>query len=457
MFCTDGHSAGEEDLAQAERITIFDTTLRDGEQSPGCSMNVAEKVRMAHQLDRLGVDIIEGGFPIASEGDFEAVRVLAREIRRPVIAALARSCPGDVERAWRAVEGASRPRIHTFLATSDIHLQHKLKISRRQCLEQARDGVKLARSLCKDVQFSAEDASRTDINFLCEVLEAVIEAGATTLNIPDTVGFSVPHEFAELIQTLRRQVRGIEGVTISVHCHDDLGLSVANSLAAIGAGARQVECTVNGIGERAGNTSLEELIMVMRVRAEHYPYETAAVAEQLFPSSQLLSEITGVCVQPHKAIVGRNAFAHEAGIHQDGMIKDPSTYEIIAPQSVGAPHNSLVLGKHSGRNALRVRYEKLGFSFERAQLDDVYRRFVALADKIKTIEDGHLLDLVRDVPSRTATIPDSAGKTASTWMAAMSKEDQPAHLDPADAKEKAHAAHAAHEREGEQEDYLWGV
>ena len=449
------HRAGEEDLAQAERITIFDTTLRDGEQSPGCSMNVAEKVRMAHQLDRLGVDIIEGGFPIASEGDFEAVRALGREIRRPIIAALARSCPGDIERAWRALDGASRPRIHTFLATSDIHLQHKLKISRRQCLEQARDGIKLARSFCKDVQFSAEDASRTDVNFLCEVLEAVIEAGATTLNIPDTVGFSVPHEFAELIQTLRRRVRGIEGVTISVHCHDDLGLSVANSLAAIGAGARQVECTVNGIGERAGNTSLEELIMVMRVRAEHYPYETAAVAEQLFPSSQLLSEITGVYVQPHKAIVGRNAFAHEAGIHQDGMIKDPSTYEIIAPQSVGAPHNSLVLGKHSGRNALRVRYEKLGFSFERAQLDDVYRRFVALADKIKTIEDGHLLELVRDVPSRTATLPDSAGKTASTWMAAVSKEDQPAHHDVAGAKERAHAAHAAHE--GEQEDYLWGV
>ena len=296
-------------------------------------------------------------------------------------------------------------------------------MSRRQCLEQARDGVKLARTFCKDVQFSAEDASRTEINFLCEVLDAVIEAGASTLNIPDTVGFSVPHEFAELIQTLRRRVKGIEGVTISVHCHDDLGLSVANSLAAIGAGARQVECTVNGIGERAGNTSLEELVMVMRVRAEHYPYQTGVVAEELFPSSQLLSEITGVYVQPHKAIVGRNAFAHEAGIHQDGMIKDPSTYEIIAPQSVGAPRNSLVLGKHSGRNALRVRYEKLGFTFERSQLDDVYRRFVALADKIKTIEDGHLLELVRDVPSRTGTIPDSAGKTASTWMAPVSKED----------------------------------
>ena len=347
-------------------------------------------------------------------------------------------------RLARPRKGAARPRIHTFLATSDIHLQHKLKISRRQCLEQARDGIKLARSFCKDVQFSAEDASRTDINFLCEVLEAVIEAGATTLNIPDTVGFSVPHEFAELMQTLRRRVRGIDGVTISVHCHDDLGLSVANSLAAIGAGARQVECTVNGIGERAGNTSLEELVMVMRVRAEHYPYETAVVAEQLFPSSQLLSEITGVYVQPHKAIVGRNAFAHEAGIHQDGMIKDPSTYEIIAPQSVGAPRNSLVLGKHSGRNALRVRYEKLGFTFERAQLDDVYRRFRGPGRQ----DQDHRGRTPARTGARSAQpdchLPDSAGKTASTWMAAVSKEDvQPAHPDPVSAKEKAHAAHAA--------------
>jgi 2-isopropylmalate synthase len=447
-------------LSQPEHVTIFDTTLRDGEQSPGCSMNVAEKVRMAGQLDRLGVDIIEAGFPIASEGDFEAVRRLAREIRRPVIAALARSCPGDIERAWCALEGASRPRIHTFLATSDIHLQHKLKISRQQCLEQARDAVKLAKSFCEDVQFSPEDATRTDIGFLCQVLEAVIEAGATTLNLPDTVGFSVPHEFAELIRTLKNRVRGIGGVTISVHCHDDLGLSVANSLAAIAAGARQVECTINGIGERAGNTSLEELVMVMRVRPEHYPYETSVVAELLFPVSQLLSEITGVYVQPHKAIVGRNAFAHEAGIHQDGMIKDPSTYEIIAPQSVGVPRNSLVLGKHSGRNALRVRYEKLGFTFDRAQLDEVYRRFVALADKIKTVEDGHLLELVHDIPGRASYIPDSAAKPASTWVAPMSHADLPsAPRDPAGAKEKSHAAHVPHggEKEGEQEDYLWGV
>jgi 2-isopropylmalate synthase len=456
--------AGEGVLSQPEHVTIFDTTLRDGEQSPGCSMNVAEKVRMARQLDRLGVDIIEAGFPIASQGDFDAVRVLAREIRRPVIAALARSCPGDIERAWRALEGASRPRIHTFLATSDIHLKHKLKISRQQCLEQARDAVKLAKSFCEDVQFSPEDATRTDIGFLCQVLEAAIEAGATTLNIPDTVGCSVPHEFAELIRTLQTRVRGIGGVTISVHCHDDLGLSVANSLAAIGAGARQVECTINGIGERAGNTSLEELVMVMRVRPEHYPYETSVVAELLFPVSQLLSEVTGVYVQPHKAIVGRNAFAHEAGIHQDGMIKDPSTYEIIAPQSVGVPRNSLVLGKHSGRNALRVRYEKLGLTFDRVQLDEVYRRFVALADKIKTVEDRHLLELVGDVPGRASYIPDSSAKPTPTWVVPVSHEDLPsAPRDPAGArekeKEKSHAAHVPHgnEKEGEQEDYLWGV
>ncbi len=445
-------------MSVAEHVTIFDTTLRDGEQSPGCSMNAEEKLRLGVQLDRLGVDIIEAGFPVASEGDFQSVCMLARDIRRPVIAALARACRPDIERAWQALTGAARPRIHTFLATSDIHLQHKLKISRRQCLEQARDAVRLAKSFCQDVQFSPEDATRTDLNFLCEVLEAVIEAGATTLNIPDTVGFSVPHEFAELIRTLKQRVRGIGGVTISVHCHDDLGLSVANSLAAIAAGARQVECTINGIGERAGNSSLEELVMVMRVRPEHYPYQTAIVAERLFPLSQLLSEITGVYVQPHKAIVGRNAFAHEAGIHQDGMIKDPSTYEIISPQSVGVPRNSLVLGKHSGRNALRVRYEKLGFTFDRAQLDDVYRRFVALADKIKTVEDSHLLELVREVPSRTAYIADTAAKTAPTWMVPPSHADARPQ-DAAAAKERTHAAHAAHggEREGEQEDYLWGV
>ena len=379
------------------RIRVFDTTLRDGEQSPGCSMNVQEKLRLGHQLDRLGVDVIEAGFPIASEGDFSAVQAIASAIRRPVIAGLARACAPDIERAWQALKGAARPRIHVFLATSDIHLQHKLKISRQQCLEQARDSVRLAKSLCADVEFSPEDATRTDHEFLYQVLNAVVEAGATTLNIPDTVGYSMPAEFGELIQSIRQRVRGIENVTISTHCHNDLGLAVANSLAALAAGARQVECTINGIGERAGNASLEEIVMAMRVRPDRYAYDTEIVSEQLFPASQMLSEVTGVPVQPNKAVTGRNAFAHEAGIHQDGMLKNPLTYEIMTPQSVGVPDSKLVLGKHSGRHALGLRCEQLGFQFDRRELDEVYRRFVVLADKIKHVEEHHLLELVQQV------------------------------------------------------------
>ena len=342
------------------RIKVFDTTLRDGEQSPGCSMNVQEKLRLAHQLDRLGVDVIEAGFPIASEGDFAAVQAIAATIRRPIIAALARACAPDIERAWESLKGAARPRIHVFLATSDIHLQYKLKISRQQCLEQARDSVRLAKSLCADVEFSPEDATRTEHEFLYEVLNAVVEAGATTLNIPDTVGYSMPAEFGELIQGIRQNVRGIENVTISAHCHNDLGLAVANSLAAIAAGARQVECTINGIGERAGNASLEEIVMAMRVRPDRYGYETGIVSEQLFPASQMLSEITGVPVQPNKAITGRNAFAHEAGIHQDGMLKNPLTYEIMTPHSVGVPDSKLVLGKHSGTSCAGIALRAVG-------------------------------------------------------------------------------------------------
>jgi 2-isopropylmalate synthase len=384
------------------RIRVFDTTLRDGEQSPGCSMNVQEKLRLAHQLDRLGVDVIEAGFPIASDGDFAAVRAIAATIRRPVIAALARACPPDIERAWQALTGAARPRIHVFLATSDIHLQYKLKISRQQCLEQARDSVRLAKALCADVEFSPEDATRTDHEFLYQVLDSVVEAGATTLNIPDTVGYSMPAEFGELIQRIRRRVRGVERVTISAHCHNDLGLAVANSLAAVAAGARQVECTINGIGERAGNASLEEIVMAMRVRPDRYGYETGVVSEQLFPTSQLLSEITGVPVQPNKAVIGRNAFAHEAGIHQDGMLKNPLTYEIMTPQSVGVPDSKLVLGKHSGRHALGLRCAQLGFQFDRRELDEIYRRFVVLADKIKHVEEHHLLELIRQTLRTTA-------------------------------------------------------
>jgi 2-isopropylmalate synthase len=400
------------------RITIFDTTLRDGEQSPGCSMNVQEKLHLAQQLDRLGVDVIEAGFPIASDGDFEAVKRIAAAVRRPIIAGLARACTGDVNRAWQALQGAARPRIHVFLATSDIHLKYKLRISREQCLEQAREAVRHARSLCADVEFSPEDATRTEVVFLCQVVEAVIAAGATTVNIPDTVGYSMPEEYGQLIRTLGEKVAGIDKVTISTHCHNDLGLAVANSLAGVQQGARQVECTINGIGERAGNASLEEIVMAMRVRPDRYPYETAVASEQLYASSQMLAEITRVPVQPNKAITGRNAFAHEAGIHQDGMLKNPLTYEIMTPQSVGVPDSRLVLGKHSGRHALALRCEQLGHQFERRQLDEIYRRFVVLADRIKTVQDSHLLELMHDVANGSASNGDGAGSQGGKFPSA---------------------------------------
>src|ERR1700733_7845173 len=387
---------------ELKRIRIFDTTLRDGEQSPGCSMNVREKLRLAHQLDRLGVDVIEAGFPIASEGDFAAVQAIAAALRRPVIAGLARACSPDIERAWQALRDAKHPRIHIFLATSDIHLKYKLRISRQHCLDQAAEAVRLAKTFCHDVEFSPEDATRSDREFLCEVLAAVVEAGATTLNVPDTVGYSTPAEFGELIQTIREQVCSIDAVTISAHCHNDLGLAVANSLAAIAAGAGQVECTINGIGERAGNASLEEIVMAMRVRPDRLAYETGVVTEHLYATSQMLSEITGVAVQPNKAIIGRNAFAHEAGIHQDGMLKNPLTYEIMTPQSVGVPDSKLVLGKHSGRHALGLRCEQLGHQFDRHQLDEVYRQFVVLADQIKHVEDHHLVELIATIHKTSA-------------------------------------------------------
>src|SRR5215510_3333467 len=376
------------------QVIIFDTTLRDGEQSPGCSMNLREKLRMARQLDHLRVDVIEAGFPIASEGDFEAVQAVAKQIRRPIIAALARTTREDITRAWEAVREAERPRIHTFLATSDIHLEYKLRITREEALKQARESVALAKSFCQDVEFSPEDATRTDLDFLCAVVEAVIEAGATTVNIPDTVGYTTPREFAQIIRALRERVRGIEQATISIHCHNDLGMAVANTIAAIEVGARQVECTINGIGERAGNASLEEIVMALKVRSDVMPYETGVATEQLYPASQLLSELTGVAVQPNKAIVGRNAFAHEAGIHQDGVIKNRLTYEIMTPQSVGVPDSRLVLGKHSGRHALGLRCEALGYTFSRRELDGIYRRFIALADEIKVVEDRHIIELI---------------------------------------------------------------
>jgi len=460
-------------MPERARVTVFDTTLRDGEQSPGCSMNHQEKLRLAHQLDRLGVDVIEAGFPIASDGDFEGVKAIAAVVRRPVIAGLARACRPDIERAWEALKDAAHPRIHVFLATSDIHLQFKLRITRDQCVTQARDAVRLAKSLCDDVEFSPEDATRTDPDFLCSVLEAVVEAGATTLNIPDTVGYTVPSEFGELITTIRKRVKGIEKVTISAHCHNDLGMAVANALAAVAAGARQVECTINGIGERAGNASLEEIVMAMRTRPDQYPYDTGVASEQIFAASQMLSEITGVAVQPNKAIIGRNAFAHEAGIHQDGMLKNPLTYEIMTPKSVGVPDSRLVLGKHSGRHALGMRCEQLGYQFDRRALDDIYRRFVRLADKIKHVEDHHLLELIRDThkPATSATPliePLPAAKTAAANAPAehmptpQAPEPEPHRPFPVVPSTNAFGvplpSHGdPHHEQQQQEDYLWGV
>ncbi len=378
-----------------ERIAVFDTTLRDGEQSPGCSMNLPEKVRLARQLETLGVDIIEAGFPIASEGDFAAVRAVALECREATIAALCRTSEADVLRAAAALEHAVHPRIHTFVATSDLHLEYKLKKTRAEVLEMTREAITLAREFTDEVEFSAEDATRSDVDYLCEVFATAIDAGATIINVPDTVGYTMPVEFSRLVNRVREQVVGDRDVTISVHCHDDLGLAVANSLAAIDAGARQVECTINGIGERAGNASLEEIVMALKVRADQLPYDTAIKTEQLYPTSQLLSAIIACPVQPNKAIVGRNAFAHEAGIHQHGVISNPLCYEIMTPESVGVPANNLVLGKHSGRHALVLRYEDLGYSMEPEDVDAVYQRFTSLADRKKRIYDQDLIALLQ--------------------------------------------------------------
>jgi 2-isopropylmalate synthase len=386
----------------AERITIFDTTLRDGEQSPGASMNVEEKLKMAHQLDALGVDVIEAGFPISSDEDFESVKQIAQQIRRPIIAGLARAVPEDIERAWEALVYAERPRIHTFIATSDIHLEYKLKKTRAQVLEDARWAVRLAKSFTEDVEFSAEDATRTDLDYLCQVVQAVIEEGATTVNIPDTVGYTIPAEFTKIIQTLRERVPNIDRCQLSVHCHNDLGLAVANSVAAIQAGARQVECTINGIGERAGNASLEEIVMALYVRHDLLPYTTGINTEHIYKTSHLLSNITGIFVQPNKAIVGKNAFAHEAGIHQHGVLSHRLTYEIMTPESVGIKQSMLVLGKHSGRHALKKRYEEMGYTLSRAELDKAYKLFTKLADRKKEVFEEDLMvilqDGIRDIP-----------------------------------------------------------
>ncbi|MDQ2777301.1 MAG: 2-isopropylmalate synthase [Acidobacteriota bacterium] len=377
------------------RVYIFDTTLRDGEQSPGCSMTKPEKLTMAAQLVDLGVDILEAGFPIASDGDFEAVDAISRQFPWVQVAALARCCTLDVERAAKALQHAKRPRIHTFIATSDIHLKYKLKKTREQVLNEAVAAVTLARSYTDDVEFSAEDATRTEIGYLEEVCQAVVEAGARTVNLPDTVGYSVPDEYAELIS----HMVGVLGdrAIVSVHCHDDLGLAVANSLAAVKAGARQVECTINGIGERAGNAALEEVVMALKIRADRLPFETKVHTEKLYGASQMLTGFISFGPQPNKAIVGENAFAHEAGIHQDGYLKEKSTYEIISPLSVGVPEGKLVLGKHSGRHALKKRTEDLGFQLTHDELDEVYKQFTTMADNKKGLRNEEIATLVREV------------------------------------------------------------
>jgi 2-isopropylmalate synthase len=376
------------------RVLIFDTTLRDGEQSPGCSMTQPEKLRMARALAELGVDVIEAGFPIASRGDWEAVHEIAKEVRGPIIAGLARCNREDIDKAWSAVRVAERPRIHVFLATSAIHREHKLGMAKEQIIHAAVEGVKYARSLCEDIEFSPEDASRTELEFLREVVEAVIAAGATTINIPDTVGYTVPEEFHEVFAYLKRNVRGADEVTFSVHCHNDLGLAVANSMAAIRGGARQVECTINGIGERAGNASLEEITMALKVREGIYGLHTGIDSRRLFPTSRLLSSITGMPIPRNKAIVGENAFAHESGIHQHGMLKHHSTYEIMRPHDVGMSRTNLVLGKHSGRAALRERIKELGFELSDTELTRVFDDFKTLADKKKELFDGDIEALV---------------------------------------------------------------
>ena len=380
-----------------DRVTIFDTTLRDGEQAPGFSLRVSEKLQLARQLDALGVDLIEAGFPIASEADAEAVAAVAAEVRRPITAALARCRREDIERAGEALAGAERRRIHTFIATSDLHLAKKLHISREHCLEAAVAAVAQARGYTSDVQFSAEDATRSDLDFLCRVVESVIKAGATTVNLPDTVGYSTPDEIYDFFHAILSRVPNADKAVFSAHCHDDLGLAVANTLAALRAGARQVECTINGIGERAGNASLEEIVMAMRVRHDRLPFTTGVATEQIFAASQLLTKLTGESVQANKAIVGRNAFAHEAGIHQDGMLKDRRTYEIMRPEDVGVPSTTLVLGKHSGRHAVQHRVQQLGLELSRLELDRLYRRMVALADQQKTVSDAELVKMIADL------------------------------------------------------------
>ena len=387
-----------------EHIRIFDTTLRDGEQSPGASMNTAEKMRLATQLESLGVDTIEAGFPAASDGDFEAVSEIARKIKTAEVAALARTSVNDINRAWEAIQHAARPKLHTFIATSDIHLEYKLKMTRDEVVQEAVNAVSYAKTLTNEVEFSAEDGSRSDRDFLCKVFEAAINAGATVVNLPDTVGYAVPYEFADMVKYIKEHTPNIDRATLSVHCHNDLGLATANTLAAIDAGARQAEVTINGIGERAGNTSLEEVVMATHTRPNWFTLNTRIKTELIYPISRLVSMITGIIVQPNKAIVGANAFAHEAGIHQDGMLKNPMTYEIMSPETIGLSRNKLVLGKHSGRHALHEHLKDMGYDLSDTELNKVFKRFKDLADKKKHVMDEDMEALVAEEILRTKEI-----------------------------------------------------
>ena len=379
-----------------DKVIIFDTTLRDGEQSPGASMNIAEKLRLATQLERLGVDVMEAGFPASSPGDFESVQSIARKIRNVQVAALARTSKEDIERAWEAVREAANPRIHTFIATSDIHLKHKLNMDREQVIREAVEAVRYAKGFTDNVEFSTEDGTRSDRDYLCRIFEAVIEAGATTVNLPDTVGYAVPEEYAQLITYVREHTPNIHKAVMSVHCHNDLGLATANTLAGIGAGARQAEVTMNGIGERAGNTSLEEVVMALHTRRDLIKLTTSITANLIHPTSRLTSLITGIVVQPNKAVVGANAFAHEAGIHQDGVLKNPMTYEIMEPETVGLSSNRLVLGKHSGRHAFRTKLAQMGYELSDEGLNHLFKKFKELADKRKEIHEEDIEALVAE-------------------------------------------------------------
>ncbi len=377
-----------------DTVVFFDTTLRDGEQSPGASLTFQEKLLVAQQLATMNVDIIEAGFPVSSQGDFESVKSIAQQIKGPVICGLSRANEKDITTCWNAIKYSTKPRIHTFIATSDLHIEKKLQKTRQQVLDMAVNAVKLAKSFCDDVEFSAEDASRSDVDYLCSVIEAVIDTGATTVNIPDTVGYSLPSEFGKLIATIKQKVKNIDKAVISVHCHNDLGLGVANSLAAIENGARQIECTVNGIGERAGNAAIEEIVMAIKTKPMFFPVSYNINTKEIYKSSKLVSNLTGITVQPNKAIVGVNAFAHESGIHQDGMLKDKRTYEIMSPQDVGVPESLLVLGKHSGRHAFFERLKDLGYKLDKTVMEELFGKFKILADKKKCVYDDDIDSLV---------------------------------------------------------------